>query len=268
MRCVAPAAILCLVMLASLPAGGEEASGDSLSAGERFHYLTGFGEDGYRIPEPVWGREWPMYKIYADGAHTRLPEPKQGSLLVAEAINARRSQRRFAAQPLSLEQLTGLLVAAASLTDTNGPWAFRAAPSGGALYPIEVYVVAHEVDSLPPGLYHYSVADTSLVLVRGGPLRDECSRAAHEQDAVTDAPATIILTARFERSTRKYAERGYRYVYIEAGAVCENLYLEVTSLGLGTVAIGSFNDAQLNDLLEIDGRAEAALLLMPVGVPR
>jgi len=82
------------------------------------------------------------------------------------------------------------------------------------------------------------------------------------------SPVTIILTARFDRTTRKYADRGYRYAYIEVGAICENIYLQAQSLDLGTAAVGAFNDASLNDFLDIDGRSEAAILIMPVGVPR
>jgi SagB-type dehydrogenase family enzyme len=84
---------------------------------------------------------------------------------------------------------------------------------------------------------------------------------------VESCPATLIITARFDRTTWKYADRGYRYVYIEAGAVCQNVYLQAGSLGVGTCAVGAFNDDALSALLEIDGISEAPLLVMPLGIP-
>ncbi len=260
---------LLLFLAAFLPAAAvrpAEPPVDSMSIGERFHFLTGFGDEGYRQKEPAWGKLIPLYKSYEGAPRYRLPAPRQGALTVDEAIRTRRSERRFRPDPIPLPALAGLLVSADGLT-AGGRTERRAAPSGGALYPIETYVVVTGGDSLPDGLYHFQAADSSLALLQEGDFRAALHGAAHEQEAVGSSPVTFLFTARFERSTQKNADRGFRYVYMECGAICENLYLQAAALGLGTVAVGSFNDDALNRFLGVDGRAEAALLMMPVGFP-
>ena len=128
-------------------------------------------------------------------------------------------------------------------------------------------MVVSGVESLEKGLYHFQVSDSSLELVEAGDFDQRVHVASNEQSAVGDSPVTIIMSARFDRSTAKYSDRGYRYTYMEAGCICQNIYLQATALGMGTVAVGAFNDDALNRLLGIDGRSEAALLMMPVGYP-
>ena len=264
--------IVCAVglMTAILSIGDAQAdkSEGKMSIGQRFHHETSFGDRGYKGDGSYRGRNLPLYKVY-DGALTvSLPPPKPGSRSVEEAIAQRRSTRRFADRPISLEELSQLLLAAAGITYDRKGLFLRAAPSGGALYPCEIYVVAQTIDSLKAGLYHYQVSDSTLELVEETDLGRQLHLVSHRQDAVGSSPATLILTARFERSTRKYGDRGFRYTYIEAGAIAENICLQTTSLGLGTVCIGAFNDDALNKLLGIDGDEETALLIMPVGIPR
>ena len=245
----------------------QEGGESEMSIGEKFHYLTGFGVSGYRNPEPHHGDAAPVYKTYPDAERVALPTPDFTGKPVETAIRERRSVRVFADDSLTLEVLSQLLLSANGVTYA-GSVDLRSAPSGGALYPIETYVVVSDVESLAPGLYHFQVSDSSLELVSEGRFDKDIHRAAHEQESVGASPVTIILTARFDRTTRKYADRGYRYAYIEVGAICENIYLQAQSLDLGTAAVGAFNDASLNDFLDIDGRSEAAILIMPVGVPR
>lgn len=239
---------------------------DSLSIGQTFHWLTGFDESGFR-GEPTFGEKLPVYKTYPEAKRISLPAPSRGTASVEEAIRDRRSHRYFLDEPMSLAQLSAVLLAGNGIT-ARGTVDLRAAPSGGALYPVDLYAVVHNIDGLQPGLYHFQVSDSSLELVQSGDFADKMHVAANEQDAVGRSPVTLIMAARFDRSTQKYADRGYRYTYIEAGAICENIYLEATALGLGTVAVGSFNDAEVNAFLGVDGLREAALLLMPVGRPR
>ena len=239
-----------------------------MSIGQKFHHETSFGDKGYKGKDIGWGGQVPLYKEYESASKVKLPSPDFEGLSVEEAVRKRRSERHFADKAMSLEQLAQVLLSAGGITYSSNGWDFRAAPSGGALYPIEIYVIALNVDTLSDGLYHFQVSDNSLELIKEGDFGRQIHRAANEQEAVGSSPVTLILTARFDRSTVKYGDRGYRYIYIEVGAICENIYLEATSLGLGTVAVGAFHDDGLNRLLEIDGADEAALLVMPLGIPR
>lgn len=241
---------------------------ENMSIGQRFHYETSFDDKGYKGKNIGWGEHVPLYKKYAEAPNTKLPAADSAGMSVEKAIRNRRSVRYFAEQPLSLQQLAQILQSADGITDSSDDYDFRAAPSGGALYPIEIYVITRNIDTLADGLYHFQVSDNSLEHIKEGDFGQQIHRAANEQDAVGLSPVTLILTARFDRSTVKYADRGYRYIYIEAGAICENVYLQVTSLGLGTVAVGAFNDDAVDELLGIDGVKEATLLMMPVGIPR
>jgi SagB-type dehydrogenase family enzyme len=238
---------------------------DSLSIGPRFHRETNHTESGFVGSHISYGREVPLYKEYPGKPAVSLPAPKNLAMPLSETIASRRSIRGFSNQRLPLAEVSAVLAAADGLTHRIGKYDLRSAPSGGALFPIEIYLVASSIDSLAPGVYHFQVADSSLVLVAEGDFGDRLASAALDQDCVKAAPANIVLTARFDRSTKKYADRGYRYTYLEAGAICQNVYLAATALNLGTVAVGAFLDQPVNDLIGIDGSAEAAVLIMPLG---
>jgi SagB-type dehydrogenase family enzyme len=241
--------------------------------GQRFHYETSFDHTGYLSDTPHWGSQVPQHKSYPDARRVSLkleeedgPSTPGGTL--AGLLNARKSVRSYADRPVSFEQLSRLLLSANGATRVAGGSARRTAPSAGALYPIDVYVVAKDVTDLSPGLYYFNVADSALLQIQARDVSATLSAAAPSQPWVGPAPATLILASRFDRVTTKYADRGYRYAYIECGAICQNIYLQATALGLGTVAVGAFNDVALNDLLEADGVREAGLLIMPIGVQR
>jgi SagB-type dehydrogenase family enzyme len=238
--------------------------GSIMSVGETFHNQTGFGSGGYRSKNISWGKEIPLYKEYAGASKVKLPPPTFAGKSVEQAIRERRSYRHFTDQQMTLKELSQLLLSANGVTSVSGP-AHRAAPSAGALYPIEIYVAAANIESLENGIYHFQVSDSSLELVKAGNFNDSLHLAANEQGSIGSSPCTMILTGRFDRSTKKYADRGFRYSYIESGAICENIYLQAISFDMGTCAVGAFNDDALNALLGIDGIKEAALLLMPVG---
>jgi SagB-type dehydrogenase family enzyme len=133
------------------------------------------------------------------------------------------------------------------------------------LYPIETYVVVHNVVDIEPGLYHYAVAEHTLAQLRDGNLRTEIMVAGIGQEMLAEAQVCFVLSAIFQRTRWKYRERTYRYVQLEAGHIGQNLYLAATSLGLGACAIGAFLDDSLNDLLGVDGEEEAALYIVTVG---
>jgi SagB-type dehydrogenase family enzyme len=248
----------------STSAGGQERT----SIGPRFHEETGFGPGGIKNDNLGWGQKIPLFKTYPEAEKIKLPEPKKPSGSVSAAIQNRHSVRSFSDSTMTLADLSRLLLSGYGLTGIRSGTAHRTVPSGGALYPLEIYLVVSNVESLEPGLYHFQVSDSSLEFLRRGDFSDEIHEAANNQQSAGSSPVTLVIAARFERMTVKYADRGYRYVYIEAGAVMENIYLQGAEIGAATVAVGAFNDDLLNRFLGIDGVAEAALLVMPVGYPR
>lgn len=231
----------------------------------RYHEWSKPGGAGWAGLLRDWGPRPPQHKVYPDAPRVDLPDPLGfRGLWLEEAVQARRSRREYLPGPLSLEELSRLLYAAQGITDPRG---FRAAPSAGALYPIETYVVVHEVAGLEPGLYHYAVADHALEQVRAADLRPGLVVAGLGQEMLGEAQACLILTAIFQRTRWRYRERAYRYVLLEAGHIGQNVYLAATSMGLGACAVGAFLDDQVNDLLGVDGQEEAAVYLLAVGRP-
>lgn len=194
-----------------------------------------------------------------------LPPPTyQGSRRLAQLLKQRRSVRNFAATPLTLAQVSQLLWAAQGITAGGR---LRTAPSAGALYPLELYVVTGHVEGLPAGLYRYDTYGHSLVLVASGDRRHALASAAGRQMWVAEAPAIVVFGAVLARTSARYGGRADRFVHIETGHAAENLFLQAEDLDLGTVVVGSFADGAVARVLQLaDG--VAPLLLMPVGVPR
>ena len=193
-----------------------------------------------------------------------LPAPdREGGVPLGAALEERRSVRDFAARELSLESISQLLWAAQGVTDPRG---FRTAPSAGGLYPLETFLVVGEVNGLDPGLYHYEVGDHALAMFLEGDLRNELASASLGQAAVADGAVVIVFAAEYERTAVRYGERARRYVHMEIGHAGQNLYLQAVSLGLGTVAIGAFDDAAVSRVLQLPEEL-APLYIMPVGFP-
>jgi SagB-type dehydrogenase family enzyme len=199
-------------------------------------------------------------KISSEGKVMKLPEPKLKSpVSLEQALRQRRSVRDYGKDSLSVEQISQLLWAAQGIT---ADWEGRTAPSAGALYPLEIYLVAGAVKGLEPGLYHYHPQSHTISRKKAGDLRKKVTQASLYQDEISRAPATFIIAAVYERTTGKYGERGIRYVHMEVGSAGENIYLQAESLDLGTVFIGAFEDEQVKGVLGID---EEPLGIMPVG---
>ncbi len=193
-----------------------------------------------------------------------LPAPsRQGGLTVAEAIQKRRTIRRFANKPLSQGQVAQLLWAAYGITDPRG---LRSAPSAGALYPLDVYLVVGErqVPGLAAGVYHYRPEKHALSPLRDGELRGAVARASLHQTWLAEAPIVLVITGEYRRCQVKYGNRGVRYTLMEAGHVGQNIFLQAEALGLGVGIIGAFDDAALSQTLGLPG-AHEPLLVMPVG---
>jgi SagB-type dehydrogenase family enzyme len=196
------------------------------------------------------------------GDRIKLPEPVyESDVPVEQALLQRQSVRDYTDRPLSLAEMAQLLWAAQGITHSGGK---RTAPSAGALYPLEVYLVVGEVGGLADGVYKYIPADHELVRVGEGDRRAELSTAALSQESIEEAPAAIVITAIYERTTVKYGERGIRYVHMEVGSAAQNVYLQAVSLDLGTVFIGAFHDQDVKRVLELPDE-EQPLCIMPVG---
>ncbi len=193
----------------------------------------------------------------------RLTNPKQCSnTSVEEAIRGRRSIRRYRQGPLEHDQISQLLWAAQG---TSSPEGFLTVPSAGGTYPLVIYLVAAEVEGLETGIYHYQPASHCLSLIREGDFRHQLANAAHNQEWIAEAQASLIITAIFNRTTERYGERGIRYVHMEAGHAGQNIYLQAYALNIGTVAIGAFHDNQVKDILGIPDD-HAPLYIIPVGL--
>lgn len=207
------------------------------------------------------------YKIYNLQDKVELPQARPTNPL-EESIAARRSVRSFSGEPIELEELSRLLFFSYGRTDPRG--LFRAVSSGGALYPLELYVAVNRVNGLAPGIYHYDVEHHGLDVLR----TDNDWKAVRDCTWLTDikdpdnVAAIVFFTAIFRRSTFKYQDRGYRLILIEAGEAAQNMTLLATSMGLGSCLLGGFLDDALSTLLEIDGLDEAPLLPVVLGRKR
>jgi len=189
----------------------------------------------------------------------KLPPPRQHSeVALEEALAKRRSIRAFRPEKLTMEQVGQLLWAAQGITAPSE--GLRTAPSAGALYPLEMYVV------LPTGVYHYEPGGHQMRRINAADLRSELSRAALSQESVQEAPATFVIAGVETRTTQKYRERGRRYVDMEVGHAAQNLLLQAAALGLGGVPVGAYDDAQVEKVLQLPVE-QKALYLIPVGKP-
>ena len=192
-----------------------------------------------------------------------LPMPQiKGNVSLEESIALRRSVRDFADEPLSLKELSQLLWAGQGMTDQSR--GLRAAPSAGALYPLELIVVAKNVEGLKPGAYRYVPQKHALRLIKSGELSPALARAGLGQHSISEAPAVILINGIYARTTIKYGERGTRYVHIEVGCSLENMLLQAVALNLGAVVVGAFDDDEIKQVTG-SGKSEQPLALICVG---
>jgi len=206
-----------------------------------FSALAGQGAEGVKLPPP---------------AH-------QGKMSVEDALKKRRTVRSFAARGLTLAQVSQLLWGTAGVSDPRG---LRTAPSAGATYPLEIYLVVGErgVSELAPGLYRYRPESHTLELTQRGDLRAPVARACLHQTWMAEAPVMVVFAAEFRRCTARYGERGVMYTHMEVGHAGQNLFLQAEALGLACGIVGAFQDQSLSQALQLP-REHAPLLVMPVG---
>lgn len=196
------------------------------------------------------------------------PAPASGGLPLTDVLRRRRSVRDFDPKPLSLEQVSFLLWACTGLAGRGEGLPFRTAPSAGALYPIETYLLVNAASGVAEGLYRYDVRGHALEELKRGRLGESLAGAAIHQEFCAEAAAAFLWTAVFPRARARYGQRAYRYVYLDAGHVAQNLLLAAASLGLGSCPVAAFFDDEVDGLLGVDGVSESILYLGVVGHPR
>lgn len=193
------------------------------------------------------------------GEITKLAKPNQtGSMPLEQAIAVRRSRRHFSPKSLTLEQI-GQLVWAAQGQETGGR--YRTTPSAGATYPLELFIITDE------GVFRYLPAKHTLEKLIDQDFRAALASAAWGQDFIQAAPLTLVFAAQFSRTTGRYGQRGVRYVYMEAGHAAQNVHLQAEALGLGSVAVGAFDDDAVSTVLSLPDYLEP-LYMVAVGCYR
>ncbi|MBW6479786.1 MAG: SagB/ThcOx family dehydrogenase [Bacteroidales bacterium] len=197
-----------------------------------------------------------------EGEMIKLPEVvKDGQISLEKALTLRRSIRSYASDALSLSELSQLLWSAQGITNERG---FRTAPSAGATFPLEMFVVVNNVNKLNRGIYHYNPHDNTLKVIHLKDISAELMRASLSQSMITEAGAVLVFGAIFERTMARYGERGIRYVHNEIGHASQNVHLQAAALDLGTVVIGAYRDEEVEEVLNLDPEIKV-LYMMPVG---
>lgn len=240
--------------------------GRSENIGDIYHSETKYHRDrssGGRLVLPDIST---FYKTYPNAEFIELPEPDLSlDKSIWDVLRNRRSVRQYSQDPISVNDLAILLWAIQGITAQRGNYSFRTSPSAGALYPIETYLMIKRVEGLGQGIYHYDVYKHRLELIKNGDFGAKLARAALDQDMVDKSALTFIWTAVLARTKWKYRERAYRYIYMDAGHICQNAYLASEALGLGCCAIGAFFDDEVNSVIGIDGKAEISIYLCTIG---
>jgi SagB-type dehydrogenase family enzyme len=239
----------------------------SAAIGLEYLQATRYARDSLRGKSLVQYPRSPLYKTYPSGT-TRLAlptVPEDFQVNFWQCLKERRSQRDYAEHGISQEELAGLLWAAQGITAVWQNFAFRAAPSAGALYPVETYVAVHRVEEIPPGIWHFQVPDFTLELVTPGDFRRSLVLAGLNQQFLGTAAAVFIWTGILGRSLWKYRQRAVRYLFLDAGHICGNLHLAATALGLGCCPVAAFFDEEVEAIVHANPEEEIAVYLAAVG---
>ncbi len=219
---------------------------------------------GTRMPAAGW-------KQYHDVPVVELPETDPPAMALGESLAARVSCRRFSGPPLAKTEVSGLLRASYGAQGTfmlQGMEILeRPVPSGGACYPVEFYLLVHRIAGIEPGVYHYAARGHRLEQLRGPLPWSGVAGLFMDQPYLLQADLIIVLTAVVHRTLLRYGDRGFRFVWIEAGHVAQNLNLVGAAMDLGTLNLGGFFDDQLAALVGLDPELEIPLYAVAVGRP-
>jgi SagB-type dehydrogenase family enzyme len=195
---------------------------------------------------------------YPNQSRIALLDPNFEGIALEKAIAERRSVREYSEDEITQDELSMLLWAGSGITDESG---FRTAPSAGALYPIDLYIVPNRVENISCGMYRYVPQDHELVLVKEGQFAEKIYELSYNQGYVKNAGVIILLAATPERTTAKYGEEGKKYVLMEAGHIAQNILLQAVSLDLGAVPIGGFDKSGVSELLELESEVVYMVLV-------
>ncbi len=206
----------------------------------------------------------PLYKVYANCNRIELTPPlvKDG---MGKLLLQRRSIRNYLPEDISLQDISHILWCGYGPTQKRGDFFFRTSPSAGALYPLEVYLFVFNIDSLDPGIYHYSVRDNLLELLIEGDFSSYLIGAALGQSFVGRGNCCVAISAVFRRNMSKYRDRGVRYIFLDAGHLAQNMILAAQERGIGSCPVGAFFDDEVNRLLGLDGEEESVIYLISMG---
>ena len=203
------------------------------------------------------------------GELIELPDPDRenvSELDLSEAIELRESIRSYTGDPLSMGDISYLLWCTAGIKWAFDEGAFRTVPSAGCRHAIDTYLAINQVDGIKPGLYRYIAFEHLLESLPEYPgFAEELTTACFDQSCVKDAAVVFLWAADAYRMTWQYGERGYRNVFLDAGHICQNLYLSVQAVGCGCCAVGAFRDQDINDMINLDGKEKFVLYMATVG---
>ena len=233
--------------------------------GTDFQELTSYTRRNVGGRSLDWTSKPPAFKRY-EAPRVALTAPEiEGGMAIWKTLQKRRSHRDFAEVSIPSETLSQLLWATQGVTAVGGDTLFRTAPSAGGLFPIETYLVVNQVEGLDPGLYHLFLPEWELEFLSPGNYGVRLAQAALSQGMIAKAAVDFIWTAVIPRSAWKYEQRAYRYIYLDAAHICQNLYLACESLDLGCCAVGAFFDSEVNQLVGVDGNDETVVYMAAVG---
>ncbi|MHC4618248.1 MAG: SagB/ThcOx family dehydrogenase [Planctomycetota bacterium] len=237
-------------------------------AGDKFQQTTKYDPQNMRRHAFASGGPPPLYKQYRGRPNIALAPYEPGQAMpLHQTLKRRRSIRDFRQEPITRDQLSYLLWASTGIQRVEAGYEFRTAPSAGALYPIETYLVINNVRQVEMGLYHYAVKPHQLEQLKQGDFRRQTAAAALGQPMCATASVVFVWSAIFQRCKYKYGQRAYRYIYLDAGHIAGNLALAAVSVNLGSCQVGAFYDDPVNELLDIDGTNESTIYMSVVGVP-
>jgi SagB-type dehydrogenase family enzyme len=238
--------------------------------GDLYHQETKYRREAMPRGGLNWGQQPAPYKEFTDALkHFPIEPPdQQGGKPLWEVIAKRRSIREFSHQPITFPELSQLIWATQGITSKVYGLDFRASPSAGGLYPVETYIIANRVEGIPSGLCHYNVKEAQIILLKEGYFGHDLQYTGLGQEMLEEAACVFVWTAIVGRSKWKYRERAYRYLYMDAGHIGQNLYLAAIALGLGCCTVGAFFDEEVDRLIGVDGKEEISIYLGAVGRPR
>lgn len=242
--------------------------GENFQKYTKYRYVSKSSKMSLGVPAPdtekKYASSFPM--IILPAGETVLSKTFKS---IDRLFRERRSRRAYSEQPISLEQLAALLWATQGIIEHGPGYSYRTVPSAGARHPLETYLVLNRVENQPIGLYNFQPYKNRLVcLKKNNKLPIILAEACLGQTMLVECAVSFIWTAVIERSRWKYQHRAYRYIYLDAGHICQNLYLASEALEVGCCAVAAFDDDAVNEIVGIDGREEFAIYLATVGFRR